>query len=266
MSDITVFNGVRVINGKPMMSTKGIVTICEKIGEPKMHKNIIADVRNMLELLDGSIPSHDFEEEKDNRGYTSQFWLNKKLCDTLISGYSIPIRYAIIEEFDKLQTQQKRPESRLEWIQLALEQEKQVLLLESLNQEQAEELVQKEEIIHRLETIKSDKEMLADAYLSSTNFKTLTNFAKEIFEKTDLGRNKLFSILRERRHLTNNNIPSSEMVKRGYFVVKQIKCEDGDFRPQAYITPTGEAWLLKNLTTYLIGIRKLESDLTKNLN
>jgi len=35
-----------------MMSTKGIMGICEKIGEPKTHTHVIRDVRNILESLD----------------------------------------------------------------------------------------------------------------------------------------------------------------------------------------------------------------------
>jgi hypothetical protein len=33
MSNLEEFSGVRVINGVSMMSTKGIVDVCEKIGE-----------------------------------------------------------------------------------------------------------------------------------------------------------------------------------------------------------------------------------------
>jgi len=116
MTDLVLSQGVRVINGVEMMSTKGIMSICEKIGEPKRHADIIRDVRNMLKSLDAVLRlniTDSYEEEKETllsgKEETVQFWLNKKLCDTLISGYSIPIRYAIIEEFDKLSNQKKTP-------------------------------------------------------------------------------------------------------------------------------------------------------------
>ena len=116
MNQVILSQGVRIINGQPMMSTKGIVDVCEKIGEPKRHADIIRDVRNMLKSLDAVLRlniTDSYEEEKQTllsgEKETVQFWLNKKLCDTLISGYSIPIRYAIIEEFDKLSNQKKTP-------------------------------------------------------------------------------------------------------------------------------------------------------------
>jgi len=67
MTDLVLSQGVRVINGVEMMSTKGIMSICEKIGEPKRHADIIRDVRNMLKSLDAVLRlniTDSYEEEK----------------------------------------------------------------------------------------------------------------------------------------------------------------------------------------------------------
>jgi len=50
-----------------MMSTKGIMSICEKIGVPKTHTHVIRDVRNILESLEpilGLNITGSYEEEK----------------------------------------------------------------------------------------------------------------------------------------------------------------------------------------------------------
>ncbi len=60
----------------------------------KKHKNVLRDIREMLEALrkDGSDLSH-VREDLDSRGYTENFHLDRDLTETLISGYSVPLRY-----------------------------------------------------------------------------------------------------------------------------------------------------------------------------
>lgn len=62
----------------------------------KEHKNVIRDIRVLLEELgDGSTLSH-VREEKDARGYTACFHLPKDLTITLVAGYSAPLRHRIV--------------------------------------------------------------------------------------------------------------------------------------------------------------------------
>lgn len=55
----------------------------------KDHKNVIRDIRAMLDALkeDGSDLSH-VREDKDLRGYTSAFHLDRELTETLLTGYA----------------------------------------------------------------------------------------------------------------------------------------------------------------------------------
>ena len=63
----------------------------------KSHKNVIRDIRNMLESLGGEGFLHDsFLEVKDNRGYTSEIFLDEDLTACLISGWSVKARLAMI--------------------------------------------------------------------------------------------------------------------------------------------------------------------------
>ncbi len=74
----------------------------------KEHKNVIRDIRTMLDSLqeDGSDLSHQFREEKDARGYTSMFHIDRELTDTLLTGYSIPLRRKVIARWHELEAKQ----------------------------------------------------------------------------------------------------------------------------------------------------------------
>jgi len=74
----------------------------------KEHKNVLCDIRDMLDGLDGSDLRHEyFHELKDNRGYT--ILLNKELTLTLVSGYNVKMRHAIIKRWQELETKQEQP-------------------------------------------------------------------------------------------------------------------------------------------------------------
>lgn len=73
----------------------------------KQHKHVIRDIREMLEALeaDGPVLGH-VQEEKDSRGYTSAFHLDKELTETLLTGYSIPLRRKVIARLAELESRQ----------------------------------------------------------------------------------------------------------------------------------------------------------------
>ena len=70
----------------------------------KEHKNVIRDIRLMLDELagDGSDLSH-VTEEKDARGYTSLFYLDRELTETLLTGYSAILRRKVIARWHELE-------------------------------------------------------------------------------------------------------------------------------------------------------------------
>lgn len=76
----------------------------------KQHKNVIRDIRAMLEELkeDGSDLSH-VREDKDGRGYTSMFHLDRELTDTLLTGYSASARRAVIRRWHQLESEAAQP-------------------------------------------------------------------------------------------------------------------------------------------------------------
>lgn len=72
----------------------------------KQHKNVIRDVRNMLAALaaDGSEVSH-VREDRDNRGYTTNYHLDRELTETLITGYDVALRHRVIRRLHELERQ-----------------------------------------------------------------------------------------------------------------------------------------------------------------
>lgn len=101
----------------------------------KEHKNVIRDIRTMLDELekDGSNLSHP-QEDKDSRGYTACFYLNRELTETLLTGYSASARLKVIRRWHDLEEQARNPIaalSRVDLLRLALDSEEQRLKLES---------------------------------------------------------------------------------------------------------------------------------------
>jgi hypothetical protein len=60
----------------------------------------------MLDTLekDGSNLDHQFSESKDRRGYTTKFDLDRDLTETLITGYSVTLRYRVIMRLRELES------------------------------------------------------------------------------------------------------------------------------------------------------------------
>lgn len=99
----------------------------------KEHKNVIRDIRTMLDDLkaDGSDLSH-VQEDKDARGYTACFNLPKRETLILVSGYSTELRARIIDRWQELEAKAAQPQP------VALTQAEQdirvaVLLADALN-------------------------------------------------------------------------------------------------------------------------------------
>jgi phage antirepressor YoqD-like protein len=73
----------------------------------KEHKNVIRDCREMFEALikDGSDLSH-VRSDVDARGYTTCIYLDRELTETLLTGYSIPLRRKVIARLHELESGQ----------------------------------------------------------------------------------------------------------------------------------------------------------------
>ena len=121
----------------------------------KEHKNVIRDIRAMLDALkkDGSDLSH-VREDQDARGYTSAFHLDRELTETLLTGYSVPLRRKVIARWHELEArvaQPSIPQTLPEALRLAAEaiERNEKLALE--NKAQAEALAKQAPKVEALE-------------------------------------------------------------------------------------------------------------------
>jgi phage regulator Rha-like protein len=81
----------------------------------KEHKHVIRDIRALLDELgkDGSDLNHEIDgpkldhpqENKDARGYTTCFYLNRELTETLLTGYSASARLKVVRRWYELEEQ-----------------------------------------------------------------------------------------------------------------------------------------------------------------
>lgn len=76
----------------------------------KQHKDVIRDVRVMLQALekDGADLRH-VREDRDGRNYTINFHLDRELTETLVTGYSIPLRHRVIRRLHELEERAAAP-------------------------------------------------------------------------------------------------------------------------------------------------------------
>lgn len=108
----------------------------------KQHKNVLRDVNVMLDALEkaGSDLSQAVRYT-DERGRTSEVRLDRVLTETLLTGYSIPLRHRVVTRLTELEKVSRHtismPSNFAEALQLAADQAKQNASLHQVIQQQA---------------------------------------------------------------------------------------------------------------------------------
>lgn len=222
--------------GSQTMSSREIAELTGK-----EHKNVIRDIRQMLDSMDGSILSHEeYQEVKDSRGYTSEFLLNKNLTLTLMTGYDVNTRHKINVRWQELESTASQSVlnpanlSRLQLIEMAMQAEQERLVLE-----------------HKVETMQPD----VDAYTRLAKAEgslCITDAAKGL----GMGQKALHKWLSAhdwiyRRNGNMNWLGYSDKEKAGYLEHKVMEqsLPDGStrIREQVRITPKGLTVLAKQI-------------------
>ena len=54
-------------------------------------------------------PTRGFKWARDTRGYISDFWMNKDLTVTFITGYRADLRYKVVKRLEELETLATQP-------------------------------------------------------------------------------------------------------------------------------------------------------------
>jgi|GEM_PF-1586668 len=205
----------------------------------KRHDNVKVDVTKMLGELNLDVLNfQDIYFDAQNREQT-EYKLDKELTLTLVSGYNIKLRHAIIKRLDELEraSQPHLPRTRTEAIEMMLEQSR------MLDHQQA-----------YIEETKDDVEF-AHAVSSSKSGVNLEVFAKSV----GIGRNKLFAWLRKEKILMSDpitkyskshNMPYQHFIDSEYFTIKRSVFNTAHGRERSFtplITGKGEVWLTRKL-------------------
>lgn len=86
-----------------IVQTMTSLEIAELTGKELAH--VHRDIRAMLKELKKDDPELDHpREDKDSRGYTTCFHLNRELTDTLLTGYSATARIRVVRRWHELES------------------------------------------------------------------------------------------------------------------------------------------------------------------
>lgn len=222
------------INAKGTMSS---LEIAELTG--KQHSHVMRDIRNILEQ-GVSESNFGLGSYSDANGQNRPcYFLTKKGCLILASGYDALLRERIINRWEELELEKKQelpklPQTFAEALRLAAEQ------AEQLEKQQA-----------RIEEMKP-KEEFFDQVTDSKDACDMATVAKVL--NMGIGRNKLFEILRDNKILQGNNQPMQRYVDSCWFRVIETQ----------FTKPNGDICINFKTIVYqkgIEGIRKLLTSL-----
>jgi phage antirepressor YoqD-like protein len=218
------------VNAKTMSSRE----IAELTG--KEHKNVKRDCEIMFTELE--LDTLSFERiylDGMNRQQT-EYLLTYELVQTLITGYNIKLRHAVIQRLNELESKVSQPKelTRIEILQMALESEQKVLALETKVSELA------------------PKAAALDTIANATGQKTITNVAKvlgvqpEKFLRPWMIKHHWIHVGRDGQYHAH-----AARIKDGHLVEKSraIPRTNGiaDIKVTVYVTSLGETLLARRL-------------------
>ena len=190
--------------------------------------HIHRDIRAMVCALEDDPVLDDLKEDKDVRGYTTVFHLNKELTLTLVAGYNVKLRLAIVKRWQELEAQVKPAFTLPQTFAQAL----------ALAAQMALELEQKQ---LQLEAAKPKVEYV-DKYVERNNLKSITDVAKEM----GISSKALGVWLRKNGHAWTNKTPvrwTQPFMDKGYGEMKQYTTNGGFDGTQAMFTAAGDVFV-----------------------
>lgn len=123
------------------MSSREIAKLCEK-----QHYHVKRDIETMFEQLEMDVSKFGYIYLDGMNRQQTEYLLNKDLTLTLVSGYNVKVRHAIIQRWQELENQQPKldlPQDYLSALKalVASEEQKQLLAIENARlQEQSDTL------------------------------------------------------------------------------------------------------------------------------
>lgn len=174
-----------------------------------------------------------------------------KLSKTFNDDISWKVQDILVDSYFKLKeivNNFKTPKNYIEALEFLVKSEKEKEQLKIQNKEQQKSLEQKDNRIEKM----LPKEDYYDRVVDIKESIGIGKVAKTInfvdYEKKDIGRNKLFKILKENSILDNYNTPYQRYINSGYFEVKQsFNKHNGSLLYTTLVTPKGIDYIIKLL-------------------
>lgn len=219
-------------NNPVTMSSREIAELTEK-----RHADVLRDCRVMFTELEIGESNFAFTYIDSQNKERPEYRLDRDLTETLLLGYSAPLRLKVIRRLRELEAKVGAPnvtflvpKSLPEALRLAAD------LADKVEEQKA--------VIGTL----APKAEFHDAVASAINCQTVQEAAKVIGS----GQNRLFKWLRERGLLMNDNQPYQSAIEAGYFrlVEKQFKDKRGESHTytQTLVTGKGLAYIQRRFS------------------
>lgn len=200
----------------------------------KEHAKVTADIVRTLSELE--LDAADFRviyKDALNRDQF-EYCLPKRECLILVSGYSVALRARIIDRWQELESQHatKLPQTKLEWMQLAVEQEQSLIAQQVVIDDQVEKLA-----------IAAPAVQFVERYVETKSSKSLSDVAKVIGWKPQA----FIKQLADDKVLFKRGgawIPFQSYLDREHFTVTTGESNGHAFN-QTRVTSSGVAWLAK---------------------
>jgi phage antirepressor YoqD-like protein len=237
MSNLIAFNPVNSLT----MTSREIAELTDK-----EVNHVHRDIRAMVEQLGDDPDLHHLREDKDARGYTTCFHLSKSLSMTLVAGYNVKLRKAIIDRWQALEAQASKvtlllpnfedpAAAAMAWAEQF--REKQAAMVQA---EQANTLL----------ALAAPKIEALERIATSTENVTLTQAAKVLGVKRDTLSNWMHTngwVYRQ----NGSWVAYDAQIRTGRLVYKEAhftddKTDQRAIKPYCHITPKGLAWLAEH--------------------
>ncbi|WP_458736958.1 phage antirepressor KilAC domain-containing protein [Pseudomonas chlororaphis] len=186
----------------------------------KRHDHVMRDIRNMLSELQITDPKFGGTYLDGSGRSMPCFHLDRELTETLVTGYSIPLRHKVIRRLHELEDSQAKPAFDI----ASLNDPKVLLALLTDNVRKVVSLeADNTELSH--ENLMLEQKVAADAPKAAFfDAVTVTHETYSVAEAAKLigtGQNRLMAFLRQRRWVTlRKNEPMQGPIESGYLTAK----------------------------------------------
>ena len=230
MNDLVVIE-----NGQPVVSSRKVAENFDK-----QHKDVLESIRDIL-AAENSAASFFSETTYDNRGKQyPEYLMNRDGFTILAMGFtgSAAMQWKIkyIQAFNEMEKQlsSNLPKTYAEALRLAADQAEKL-------EEQNKLLIEAKQKVEFYDAVSGSKDAIGIGEVA------------KVLGISGVGRNNLFSILRNIGILMANNLPYQEYVDRGYFRVIE----------QKYTKPNGETCISIKTLVYQRGVEYIKKVVSK---